>query len=178
MGFDGDIGEFTSIAGLKFQLKRGFSKIKQEFTHHREAINENTNEIQANYEYITELESRIEKLKEKIDEMQMFLKSSTNYKVDEGTDKYQIQPLSVNEKRVFIILYTSPSLLTYNDIAHALNISESLGRSYSTNLIEKGVPIVKKYVAGKPYLSLDVNFKKAQAEYNIVKLQQKQLSNF
>ena len=117
-------------------------------------------------------------MKEKLEEIQIFLKNTSNYQIEEGTEKYSIQPLSVNEKRVFILLYTAPNLLTYNDIAHALNISESLSRSYITNIIEKGVPIVKKYVSGKPYLCLDKDFKKAQAEYNIVRIQQKQISNY
>ena len=44
-----------------------FVKIKQEFLEHLDSINQNTNEIQANYEYLKEFETKLEKLRERID---------------------------------------------------------------------------------------------------------------
>jgi len=178
MNGDGDFEDTTTLSSLRHKIKRALLSVKKELNHHLESINENTNEIQANYEYIAELDSRIEKLNGKVDEVQLFLKQTRNFHIDEQVPQYQVQPLSVHEKRVFVLLYTAPSMLCYNDIAHALNMSESLARSYVTNLIEKGIPVVKQYQRGKPLISLDAKFKRAQAEFNIVKIQQKQLDNF
>ena len=168
-----------SVAALKYQLKRAFNKIKEEFTHHLEGINDNGNEIQANFEYLTELDARIDKLSSRLEHVEIFLKKiDDSFKIAEESDGYTIQPLSVNEKRIFVIIYSSQKPLPYSDIANALSLPESLIRSYLTNIIEKGIPIVKKYVNGKPVISLDEEFKKLQKQRNIVKLSQKQLNIF
>lgn len=164
---------------MKFQLKRAFGKIKDEFNHHLEAINENTNELQANFEYLTELDGRIDKLSSRLEHVEMFLKKlDETFRIAEESEGYSIQPLSVNEKRIFTIIYSAQKSLFYAEIAQALSMSESLVRSYLTNIIEKGVPIVKKYVHGKPVISLDEEFKQLQQKQNIVNLSQKQLDAF
>ena len=55
------------------KLKATFTKIKEEFEDHLDSINENTNEIHSNYEYLCELDSKIEKLNEKLEEIMMFM---------------------------------------------------------------------------------------------------------
>ena len=42
------------------ELKGAFLKIKKEFEEHLQAINENTNEIQSNYECLCEIEAKID----------------------------------------------------------------------------------------------------------------------
>jgi len=168
-----------SVVALRYQLKRAFSKIKEEFSHHLESINENTNEIQANFEYLTELDARIDKVSSRLEHIEMFLKKlDESFKIADETQGYAIQPLSVNEKRIFAIIYSSPKPLPYTDISHALSLPESLIRSYLTNIIEKGIPVIKKYVNGKPVISLDDEFKELQKRQNVVKLSQKQLDVF
>ena len=56
--------------------------IKRQFEEHLQAINENTNEIQSNYEYLSEMESKINKMAERIDQIQLFLQSNNNFAVD------------------------------------------------------------------------------------------------
>jgi len=46
-------------------------------------------------------------------------------------------------------------------------------REYVTNLLEKGIPIQKKYVNTIPHLLLDPKFKNLQAKKNILKIEQK-----
>ncbi|MEK6828081.1 MAG: hypothetical protein AABX78_01910, partial [Nanoarchaeota archaeon] len=64
---------------LNKSLRHEFIKIKQEFEEHLQAINENTNEISANYEYICELESKLDKLSERVDQIQMYLWDSSTH---------------------------------------------------------------------------------------------------
>lgn len=169
----------ASVITLKHQLKRAFDKIKEEFNHHLESINESSNEIQANYEYVAELDARFDKFASRLEHIEIFLKKlDDSFKVAEDVQGYMIGPLSVNEKRIFTIIYSSQKSISYAEIANALSLSESLVRSYLTNIISKGIPIIKKYVNGKPVITLDEEFKKLQKEQNIVKLSQKQLNVF
>ncbi len=64
------------ISKIEKNLKSSFSRIKSEFDEHREAINQNTNEIQHNYEFLCKLDSKIERLNERIDELTMFIHST------------------------------------------------------------------------------------------------------
>ncbi len=41
--------------------------------------------------------------------------------------------------------------LSYGKIAGSINLTESLVKQYVTNLIEKGIPIIKEYRLGRPY---------------------------
>lgn len=169
----------ASVVALRNQLKRAFKKIKDEFNHHLEEINANTSEIQSNYEYTTELDARLDKIASRLEHVEIFLKKlDDSFKVAEEISGYNLQPLSVNEKRIFTVIYSSEKAMAYEDIAQALSMTDSLVRSYLTNIISKGIPIIKKYVNGKPVITLDEEFKHLQQEQNIVKLSQKQLDAY
>ena len=158
-------------------LKNSFGKVKEELEEHLISINENTNEIQSNYEYLCRLETKIDKLEERINEISMFIKqfkTRKTYKirkVDGTAQKFQISPLTQREMQVFRILYSiedEKKHVTYYEIAKNTNISESLAQNYITNLIEKGIPIIKKYLNNTVYLKLDKDFKALQAKMNIL----------
>ena len=55
------------------KLKATFNKIKEEFEDHLDSINENTNEIHSNYEYMCELDSKIEKVNENLQNLRLSL---------------------------------------------------------------------------------------------------------
>ena len=81
--------------------------------------------------------------------------------------------LDRREQEVFLVIYTleeEKGSLTYEDIARKLSISEQLASNYVTSLIEKGVPIMKRYINSKPYLKLDPEFKTLQTKENILQL--------
>lgn len=162
---------------FKYSIKKFISSLKQELNEHLDSINENTNEIQGNYEYIKELDQKIEKLKLRLDNIELFLNEKANF-TQKGQDEIRIQPLSVNEKLVFMALYTSNSPVSYFDISKQIGLSESLVMGYITNLIEKGVPIVKKYIGAKAQIFLEKEFKELQAKHNLANINQKQVSNF
>ncbi len=163
--------------GFKQATKKIILDLKQELNEHLDSINENTNEIHSNYEYIQDFDRKLEKLKMRLDNLELFLRKNVNF-IQSNQEQIQIEPLSINEKRVFMALYTSNSPISYFHISEKIGLSESLVRNYITNLIEKGVPIIKKYINGKASIELEEKFKELQTKHNIVKIQQKNISNF
>lgn len=150
-------------------LKDSFKKIKEELEEHLETINQNTNEIQANYEYIQKLDEKIEKLNEKLEEIRMHL-DIIKEDVSKTKDKFEATKLTTREQEVFLVLYTATEFLSYKDIAKRIGLTESLVGNYITNLIEKGIPIIKKYINKVAYIKLDSHFKELQAKENILEI--------
>lgn len=153
-------------------LKAEFTKIRHEFEEHLQAINENTNEIAASYQYICELENKLDKLSERVDNLQMYLEANSGIAVAKRNN-FDVKRLNRREQEVFLVIYTleeEKGSITYEDIAKKLNISEQLAGNYVTSIIEKGVPILKRYINSKPYLRLEPEFKTLQAKENILQL--------
>ena len=61
-------------------------------------------------------------------------------------------------------------MLTYEEIAKKLGLTKELVASYVTNLVIKGVPVIKKYSDSIIYVILDSKFKASQAKRNIIPL--------
>jgi len=139
-------------------------EIKEELNEHLNAINDNTNEIQANYEYLCKLEAKIEKLREMIDSLILEQKEQKKYTVDK---------LTSNEKETFMALYAleeEKGAVGYLDIAKKLNIPVNLVQTYVVNLIEKGIPIQKRYINNTAFLTLEPDFKSMQRRNNILNI--------
>ena len=162
--------------------KRDLNALKKQLSGHLKDINENTNEIQSNYEYFSTLENKIDKLTERVDQMQFFLQCNSNFIVDK-TESFEIQPLTRREQYVFLVLYAlddEKNAISYLDIAKKTGFPESLVRDYLTSIVAKGVPITKRYINNKAYLKLNKEFKRMQAKENILCIDtaQKELINF
>lgn len=160
------------LSRLGKTLKGEFTKIRHEFEDHLQAINENTNEISANYEYIAEIKSKLDRLSERVDHLQMFLESGSNVSFAKKKD-FDVKRLDRKEQEVFLVIYTleeEKGSVTYADIAEKIGISEQLAGNYVTSIIEKGVPIIKRYMNSRPYLKLDPDFKTLQTKENILQL--------
>lgn len=162
--------EFLSLNKANQDIKKDVEQIKEEFNEHLDSINENTNEIQANYTYLTDLDKRISKLNDKFDEMSMMLKQIMEKNTFFEDKNTKIKSLNPSEKKIFLILYTSEKLLSYRNLAISSALTETLASQYITSMIEKGVPIVKQYNDGKPHIGLDSQFKELQAKKNLVNL--------
>lgn len=161
----------TRFALIEKNIKLSFGKIKEEVSDHLDSINQNTNEIQSNYEYLCEIDSKIDKLSERIDELTMFFKQQQGIVEEEHT--FEVSPLTKKEKEVFLAMYTleeDKGTVTYSDISRRIAVPTELVQAYVTNLIHKGVPIVKRYISNIAYLKLDDNFKVVQAKKNILGL--------
>ena len=153
---------------IKVKLTRSFEQIKEQFEDHLVAINENTNEVQSNFEYICELDRKIDKLSEKIDGLSMFMRQQAGK--DAVEKKFEIKPLTKKEKEIFYALYVLTEgrrFATYKEIARRVCYSESLVASYITSLIEKGIPVIKKYANRTAYLGLNTEFRQLQAKENV-----------
>ncbi len=156
--------EFSKkINQIESSLKNAFEKVREEFDDHLDSINENTNELQMHYEYMTQLDVKITKLSEKIDDLHMLLKQVT----------MQQQPfLSRQEQKIFLTLYTfgEESPLSQVDIANRLNLNELTVRSALAAMVKKGIPVIEEKIDEKLYYKFSREFKEQQAKENIVRL--------
>jgi predicted transcriptional regulator/exonuclease VII small subunit len=168
----------TSSEVIKQTFEAALKGIREEFDEHLESINDNTNEIEANYEILKRVENKVDRVEEHLEQLHLAVSKLVDTS-SEPTKEKNID-LDEREKDVFLILYTSSDRkpLTYKQIASALKESEFLARGYITNMIEKGVPISKRYLNDKAYVSLDSEFKEKQAKQNIVRLSQKTVAEF
>jgi DNA-binding CsgD family transcriptional regulator len=150
-------------------LKNSFTKIKEEFNDHLDAINENTNEISANYEYILQIENKIEKLNEKLDEVCMFISQFQGKSLNK--ELFKDIDLTSREQEIFLLLYArNGDLIDAKEMAKLLGLTEEKIKTYISNLSLKGIPIIKKYLDGIIYYILDYDFRNLQAKENIIKI--------
>ena len=166
------------LRGISFKSKKvgkaikvENAKISHDLEEHLQAINENTNEIAANYECIGEIEKKLDRLSERVDQLHMFLESAGMPAAKRNN--FDVKRLNRREQDVFLVIYTleeEKGSVTYADIAEKLGISEQLAGNYVTSIIEKGVPIIKRYFNSKPHLRLEPEFKTLQAKENILQL--------
>ena len=167
-----------AIAVLSQRFDAALKGIREEFDDHLEGINDSTNEIEANYELLCKLESKVDRVEAQLERIQLAL-SSFMGSPSHLSSLSQID-LDEREKEVFLVLYTASDEkpLSYKEIAAGMKESEFLVRGYITNMIEKGVPIAKRYVNDVAYISLESSFKDMQARENIVKLSQRTVREF
>ncbi len=159
------------------QLHKAFSQIQDEFEDHLIAINENTNEIQANYEFLCKIDQKLNKVTERIDKITLFLQKQ-GLEIEEK-EQFKPMKLSKREQEVFLLLYTLEEIkgsVTYLDLAKKACLTEDLISFYISNMTRKGVPIIKKYIANETHLSLNPSFKSLQAKENILQIDQKTLT--
>lgn len=140
---------------------------REELDDHREAINETTNEVQTTNTYLDAVNDKLDKMASRLDELTLLVKGKKEER------KISFSPLTKREKEVFQTLFTLCEFApyaTYREIARKLCITETLAAQYVTNIVEKGIPVLKKYHEGKVYLKLDSTFRDLQAKENVVGL--------
>lgn len=171
--------EASAIEALRQRFEAALKGVREEFDDHRESINDNTNEIEANYEMLGRLDAKVDRLEAQLEQLQLSLSQILGNSSPQQLLSNSID-LDEREKEVFLVLYTAADErpLTYRDIASAMKESEFLVRGYITNMIEKGVPVTKRYVNDVAYIALDSSFKERQARENIVRLSQRTVGEF
>lgn len=161
------------IKNIQKSLKSSFSAIKEEMDIHLDSINENTSEINANFDYMLKLEAKFDKLSERIDDIQMMMEEFVGLP-NKSDYKEQFTNIELNnrEQEVFMTLYSinSSDALSYSEIARKLGLTVSLVEKYIANMIMKGLPIIKKYNEGNLLLTVDEEFKSLQAKENILNI--------
>tara|TARA_Y100000310_G_scaffold317846_1_gene371208 strand:+ start:25785 stop:26231 length:447 start_codon:yes stop_codon:yes gene_type:complete len=146
-------------------MKQKFSEIRGQLEEHLLSINENTSEIQVLFDYLQDMETKIEKLNSRLDQLQM----------DAPLDKPKISPLTALEKKVFLVLYTEDTPISFEEIAERSGLKITLARECVSAIIGKGIPIQRSYVNNQLFIKIDHEFKEVQAKENIINLS---LKNF
>ena len=144
-------------------LQASFQKIKQELDSYLDTINQNTNEIQSNYEFLIELDKKVEALSDRIDELTLMINPKQSF-INQEFD------LSLREQEVFLVLYAINKRMSAAAIAKRLGLTIEKTNTYLYNLISKKVPILKEYHNNKLFFFLDEKFKALQARQNIIKI--------
>lgn len=137
-------------------IKCAFMKVRGEMEEHLDSINQNTNEIHACYEYLADLEGKMSRLSERLDEVQYLLEPAAGAK------------LTRREQDVFMILYTAESRLSVAEIARRLGTPEKPVERLLVLLWQKGIPLLREHVGGEVYYLLDERFKELQARENVI----------
>ena len=166
---------------IDLMLKEGLKSIKKELDGHLDAINENTSEIQTSYGCMNELNDKLEKLAERLERIEIFLQTNSNFLVEEKS--FDVMPLTKTEKQVFLVIYAledEKGLVSHADIYRKTGLPNYVVSECISRLVEKGIPIIKKYVNKIPYIKLNPDFKRLQAKENILMIDtaQKELVNF
>ena len=164
-----------------FQLQEELKNVKDELNGHLEAINESTGEIQTSYEYMNELGIKMEKIAERLERMELFLQTSNNFIVEDKI--FDVRPLSKTEQHVFLVIYAledEKGHVSYTDISKKTGLPNYVVNEYISRLLEKGIPLIKKYINNIPLIKINPDFKRIQAKENILMLDtaQKELVSF
>jgi hypothetical protein len=165
---------------IRYAIKMLFDEMREELDEHLDSINQNTNEISSNHEYLCELDYKFNKLSERLDQLELFLEGNLGFSRLKKP-KFQPKPLTNNEQDVFLVLYTleeKKGAVSYPEIAKRTGLSEDMVSHYIARMIEKNVPIIKRYVNNQPLLRLDPKFKRLQAKENILGLNQRMIDSF
>lgn len=130
-----------------------------------DSINQNTNEIQSNYEAFAELEAKFDKFSEKVDELQIQLNPHFYSQIFDDIQ------LTKREQGLFLGIYTEEDRISVAELAKKAGITCQLCDSIVNSIRAKGIPVMKQLVDEELYVSLDYNFKDLQARKNILKLE-------
>jgi hypothetical protein len=151
------------MSDFKDNTNKEFSKIRLALEEHLSAINENSSEIQALFDYLQQLDNKIEKLSQRLDGVQM--------ENSEPHDEFpSIVPLNQTEKKVFLTLYTEQLPLSHQEISSRARVPLSIVTECLSSLAEKCVPILRTMANGQIFVKLSPSFKERQAKENLVNL--------
>ena len=144
-------------------LCTSFSKVKEEIEEHLQAINENTEEIQFAADHAHELEQKLNKLEERVDEIHLMLRQLVKQSRVSIT-------LSKEEQKLFIILFTYDSFSDAKSLAQKAGIAEQHISEVVNSLADKGVPLIREQIHEMQLFKLESEFRDKQAREQIVKI--------
>jgi biotin operon repressor len=151
---------------LDGKLKKSFNAVKEEMEEHLQAINENTDEISAVYEHISELDCKMDKLSARMEQMQLMIKQIIQSQAQMG---FKIN-LDFEEQKIFLALYAFGDNLTMQDIARRTNLNEIDVEKKIEIMKSKGINVLEKAIGIKKFYSLEKEFKNLQAKTHVVEI--------
>ncbi len=153
------------MSNVDESIQLELQKVRQALEEHLSGINDNTQEIQSLFDYLQQIEVKVEKLSQRLDRIQ--LNSAEN-----GTPvpKPSIVPLNQLERKVFLVLYTEEAPLTYREVAERSQVSCAVVPECISSLSGKGVPLVRSFCDEQVMIKIEPQFKEMQAKENLVNL--------
>lgn len=148
------------------------SEIRQELDEHLEVINENTDEIEANFSYLINFEKKIKFLEQRLERMEKLFVQTPHTGEGSTSEQKKRTKISITdaEQEVFLIIYNSPKAVEYQELCARLRRSETYVRYQINGLIAKRIPITRHIINKKTFFALDPEFKNVQCRENIVNL--------
>ena len=136
-------------------VRAAFRKVRDELDDHLDTINRTSGEVQSLYEFLVLLEQKIDKLAERLDDVQA------------GDAARRPSSLSLREQEVFLLLYASDEPLPVSVIADRLGITSVAVNHVVAGLVGKGVPVLQQGVVDRSF-SMELRFKELQAREGVV----------
>jgi len=133
------------------EIQTTISSFKDELEDYIHSINGNTNEIDIQNSFICEIDNRITKMEEKVDNLHFLLKqliTKSSLSVD----------LSKDEQRVFLILYTNDRFMRSDTIAQKILLSDGVTGEVLTSMMDKGIPIEREIIDGTKYFRMNIPY--------------------
>lgn len=153
--------EAKKLREFQSGIKSAFKEVKTELDEHLDSINHSTREIQSIYDYLSELDAKIDKMNERIDDLHMALNPEL--------ENHNNIVLTNREQEVFMVLYSEESICV-REVAKKLGFTEEMVNKYVYNLISKGVPVLREFNGKSVSFALDLKFKDIQAKRNILNI--------
>ena len=151
------------LLSLDKEIKSAFKTVYEEFEDHLDAINENTQELQGQYDSLSELNRKIEKLNDRIDQLQMLMRQIYSEKRD--------IPLTFDEQKVFLLLYTHESgFISFDELMKKTNFTPDYMRGVISSMLDKGVSMIREIIDGGLFFKLNPYFRAQQTKENLVKI--------
>ena len=144
----------NALSSVSKEFEACIKGIREEMDDHLEAINSNTNEIMSNYEYMCQLDSRLSKVEEKLDELLLAAGIHPSSKYHD----FKLPKLTKSEQELYEFLLEIEKPIGCRELAFKLALTQTLLAEYLTALIEKGIPVGKRYSGSDILISLDVRF--------------------
>ncbi|MFC1691839.1 hypothetical protein ACFL0W_06695 [Nanoarchaeota archaeon] len=153
---------------IEENIKSSFHKVKDELDEHLHAINENTDEISIEHEHICKLEHKMDKLAERMDQMQLMMKQLIQHQMRNG---FSVE-LTKDEQKVFLVVYAfgEQTNLSYADIARKTDLNELQIKHLIDRMIAKGVSITEETLNGQSFFNLDQKFREMQAKQKLIEI--------
>ena len=153
----------AQTARLKADFAGAVASIKSELNDHRDAINQNAAEQQLNHEYLSELDVKIEKLAERVDELCAMLGRRVTL------DLSGVR-LTKTEQEVVTTMLALEGPVTAEQVGRASGVSRQQAGQLLYNLQLKGVPLLARNLDGELFYSIDLKFKDLQLRKNVLRL--------
>ncbi|MFO8016887.1 MAG: hypothetical protein R6U32_07345 [Candidatus Woesearchaeota archaeon] len=151
------------VLELNEQIKSAFRTVNEEFEDHLDAINENTQEIHSHHEALSELNRKLEKLNDRMDELQLMVRQSY-------MDRKDIR-LGFDEQKVFLLLYMHESgFLSFDELTSRTGFSPDYMRGLINSMLDKGVGLIREVMDGRLFFKLNPHFRAIQTKENIVSI--------